>query len=67
MAGNGTVKTCARCGQPMAVRRNKVTREDFLGCTAWPECEHTERLPVDVLLRHQSLEQPMSFPGFGGL
>ena len=48
-----SARNCPECGQPMTVRTNRKTGEDFLGCSAWPGCEHTETLPLDMLLRRQ--------------
>ena len=58
----GTIKTCARCAQPMAVKTNRETGQEFLGCTSWPECEHTEPLPLDAQLRRMGAPE---LPGFG--
>ena len=41
-------KACPRCGQPMTVRVNGETGEEFLGCTTWPGCTATEPLPMDM-------------------
>ncbi len=38
---------CPRCGSRMVVRRNRQTGEGFLGCTRYPECRGTRRLPPD--------------------
>ena len=56
-------KTCPRCGPgtPMVVRQNGDTGQDFLGCTRWPECKHTEPLPLDMQLRRQGAA---GLPGF---
>ena len=44
-------KACARCGQPMTVRANGETGVEFLGCSTWPTCTHTEPLPQDFIMR----------------
>ena len=54
-------KVCPQCGQTQTVRRNQETGEEFFGCSAWPECQHTEPLPTDAALRRQ--DAPM-LPGF---
>ena len=56
-------KTCPRCGPAtaMVVRQNGETGEDFLGCANWPECKHTEPLPLDMQLRRQGASP---LPGF---
>ncbi len=38
-------KACLKCGKDLAVRVNGETHEEFLGCSQYPECEHTEPLP----------------------
>ena len=35
---------CPKCGSPMAVRTNRQTGSDFLGCTEFPKCRGTRRL-----------------------
>ena len=54
-------KNCPECGQPMTVRTNRATDEDFLGCSAWPGCKHTEPMPLDMMLRRQGHPE---LPGF---
>lgn len=50
------VKPCKRCGKPMQVKTNRETGEDFLGCSAWPGCLHTEPLPEAIKLRRQGYQ-----------
>ena len=38
-------RNCPECGQPMTPR-NDGGREQ-LGCSAWPECKHTDPLPEE--------------------
>lgn len=40
-------KDCADCGEPMAIRENKEDGSKFWGCTAYPECTHTEPFEED--------------------
>lgn len=47
------VKACPKCGQPLIIRRNHESGEEFLGCSTWPECRHTEPLPESIRLRRQ--------------
>ncbi len=47
------VKTCPTCGQSLQIKRNRTTREEFLGCSAWPQCTYTEPLPEAIRLRRQ--------------
>lgn len=51
---NKPVKKCPRCetGQ-LVIKTNHITRTQFLGCTEYPYCQHTEPLPPDILLRAQ--------------
>ena len=56
-----TVKTCARCGQPMVTRQNRESGEYFVGCSTWPDCQHTEPEPLDAQLRREGHEP---LPGF---
>jgi DNA topoisomerase-1 len=37
-----TDKVCDRCGKPMVVKRGRYG--DFLACTGYPECKHTQSL-----------------------
>ena len=37
--------TCLRCGAAMVQRRNRATREAFLGCSRYPACRETRPLP----------------------
>ena len=57
------VKPCPRCGQPLEVRTNRATKQDFLGCSAWQPrdmgCSYTEPLPEAIVLRRQG--QPDMF------
>ena len=45
------VMNCPECGEPMVVRKNSITEEDFLGCSQYPACKHTEPIPPDVRMR----------------
>jgi ssDNA-binding Zn-finger/Zn-ribbon topoisomerase 1 len=50
------VKPCKVCGRPMQIKRNRATSEEFLGCSMWPECTHTEPLPEAIKLRRQGYQ-----------
>ena len=55
-------KTCPKCTPDrLVVRVNGDTGEDFLGCENWPECRHTEPLPLDMQLRRAGVAP---LPGF---
>ena len=56
-----TTMACADCGQVMVVRVNKATQTEFLGCSKYPLCDHTEPLPE--WLRLKKLGAPQ-LPGF---
>lgn len=47
------VKACPRCGQLLEIKRNRSTQEEFLGCSAWPQCTYTEPLPETIKLKRQ--------------
>ena len=55
------VRACPECGALLTIRRNRETRETFLGCSGWPKCTYTEPLPIDVQLR--AMGAP-TLPGF---
>ena len=33
---------------PMVQRTNRVNNSEFLGCSRYPDCQHTEKLPAWV-------------------
>ena len=35
-------KICPNCGKPMKIKTKR--REDFWGCSGYPECKHTESI-----------------------
>ena len=37
---------CPACGDgEMVKRNNRQSGDDFLGCSNWPNCRHTEKFP----------------------
>ncbi len=38
-------KSCPKCGEPLVIRTNRQTGQEFLGCSQYPRCTHTEELP----------------------
>ena len=38
-------KLCPECDSKMVVRTNRSTKERFWGCSAWPDCKHSESMP----------------------
>ena len=53
-------KNCPECGQPLTPRTD-ASGTEILGCSNWPDCNYTEPIPQDVLLRRQN--HP-TIPGF---
>lgn len=45
------VKACPRCGQPLTIRRNRESSEEFFGCAGYPACTYTEPLSEAIKLR----------------
>ncbi|MDR7240476.1 restriction endonuclease [Neobacillus drentensis] len=41
---SSTYGTCSKCGSPMVLRTGK--RGEFLGCSSFPKCRHTEDLSI---------------------
>jgi ssDNA-binding Zn-finger/Zn-ribbon topoisomerase 1 len=37
-------KLCIDCGEPMVIRENKETGDQFWGCSAYPVCKHSENI-----------------------
>lgn len=48
-------------GHDMVIRKNKETGHEFLGCSQWPSCNHTEPLPMDIIMRRKGAA---TLPGF---
>ena len=46
----------------LVARSNGETGQDFLGCSAYPDCKHTQELPIDMQMRRQGAPE---LPGFG--
>jgi DNA topoisomerase I len=47
---------CEECGKPMAVKRSR--RGPFLGCTGYPKCKATGKLPEGIKLPERPKPQP---------
>ena len=47
----GEVK-CSACGRPMRLRRGKSF---FLGCSGYPNCDHTESITADLVNKYLTL------------
>lgn len=55
--------TC-KDGHPMVLRTNGVTGQDFLGCSRWPDCNRTRKVPEYLRLK---LAGAAELPGMGDL
>lgn len=44
-------KPCPDCGATLVRRVRQADGVPFLGCERWPECRHTEPIPLDQQLR----------------
>ena len=40
-------RPCPRCGSALTARRNRQDRSEFIGCSAFPKCRHTESAPFE--------------------
>jgi len=64
-------KKCPECNNDMVVRSNndvfahilfnRETGQEFLGCSQWPDCSHTEPLPESIRMIQLGASQ---LPGF---
>lgn len=54
--------SCEGCGSPMVERINSINGSRFLGCSDFPRCERTQKVPAYLeVLRSGGIE----LPGFG--
>lgn len=44
-------KRCPDCGNALLIRTNRKTGTDFISCSSWPECSHTESIPETLRMR----------------
>jgi len=44
-------KPCPECGHALVIRLNRKTRTEFLACSNYPACRHTEPVPESLKLR----------------
>jgi ssDNA-binding Zn-finger/Zn-ribbon topoisomerase 1 len=63
LKGTTTAKKCPKegCNGTLIIRQNRTTKQHFLGCERWPECDHTEPLPEDVKMVAMGAQK---LPGF---
>lgn len=52
---------CRECGKPMVIRTNRENGSEFMGCSNWPRCTHSEPLPAYV---EQIRAGAAQLPGF---
>ncbi len=38
------VPECPGCGEDMVIRTNRITGEQFYGCSMYPQCDETESI-----------------------
>lgn len=38
--------TCSACGAPMVERTNSHNGSTFMGCTRYPDCDQTAKVPA---------------------
>lgn len=38
--------TCPSCGAPMVERVNRMNLSTFMGCSRYPDCQETQKLPA---------------------
>jgi DNA topoisomerase-1 len=55
-AGATTDKVCEKCGKPMVLKRGRYG--DFLACSGFPECKHTQSLSVNGSAKHIGVKCP---------
>ncbi|MCB8942522.1 MAG: cold shock domain-containing protein [Ardenticatenaceae bacterium] len=51
---------CPECERDLVIRQNQTTHNYFIGCSQWPACEYTAKLPES--LRMELLDAPTLFP-----
>lgn len=44
-------KRCPTCGRELQIRTNRHNDTQFIGCTGWPDCTHTEGIPETLRMR----------------
>jgi ssDNA-binding Zn-finger/Zn-ribbon topoisomerase 1 len=60
--GHEITKVCT-CGRAMVPRVNSINGSEFLGCSGYPDCRHTEKIPEAVVMRRAGA---MELPGLEG-
>ena len=44
-------KPCPECGRALVIRTNRANDSQFVACTGYPSCQHTEAVPETLRLR----------------
>jgi ssDNA-binding Zn-finger/Zn-ribbon topoisomerase 1 len=44
-------KACPECGRELKIRENRENGNQFLGCSGWPQCKHTEAIPETLKMQ----------------
>ena len=55
--------TCPACGGPMVQRTNRQNGSEFLGCSRYPDCTETAKVPAWV---HMKRAGAIELPGLEG-
>jgi ssDNA-binding Zn-finger/Zn-ribbon topoisomerase 1 len=62
LPNNKPIKPCPECGEgTLLVRTRRRDDRQFLGCSRWPDCAHTEEIPQTV---YMEAEGHQKLPGF---
>jgi ssDNA-binding Zn-finger/Zn-ribbon topoisomerase 1 len=55
------VKDCPDCAGFLVLRTNSLNGTEFLGCSSYPSCKHTEPIPESWRMRQMGAQE---FPFF---
>jgi ssDNA-binding Zn-finger/Zn-ribbon topoisomerase 1 len=55
--GKETEIECEECGAPMVVRTNRNNGGQFLGCSAYPDCKTTRKIPESWIMQQDGQEK----------
>lgn len=58
--GERVTKLCPDCGLPMVIRQNSNTLDFFLGCSDYPNCTGTAKIPESWYM--EEMGQARLFP-----
>ncbi len=51
LVGTKIERTCPDCGAQFKIRQNSTNMSFFLGCSAYPGCTTTRKIPEEYLMR----------------